>query len=926
MHMPIEGDVLLFLNHISNEIFEKRCNLIASMSHSGHRRHRNDVSMFEIRTERTYVMTIHNDLGTLSVEERNLFPLRYSELFLRAPGTLIAILNTHGHMVREREFLQYCIGIASIRYALAGSSVPDRYKTFIEESASNLFNNISSGKFEGEQLLTYENYVTEIQQNHTLIALLGMEHWELKDFFDSGFLGDPVNDRRDHDRIRNSEHGRRHSSQHDSRYHLPSPSAILLATRPSKSTQSVENDVEELVFMLNGLANLVHSPLNKDFIRQHQTILGNFNSVIDRYKSIGGGQLDLTTMLDVDNSLRPNHNSLSVITPGEVDPSCASSRSVARTIVGYLFNERTYRHKSTTTINKPADREYNEGTQHLSSLSLSGGSQEDGELKRRIVWDLCVLEHLVTTLIGSAHRLGASSTTQQFTPESRELLTPNYTPMLEEGGIEPKFLGRDTRLKPDSNFDPRSSFETNMKIMDHRNSMIPQNIAQEAADSKKSNRRDERNYIFFGHPQWNLVLSMMSGIQFACRKVSWEPHRAVCFSDYRGPDKFPIRMSEEQKEYTMFYDFSPFVFRQIRRMFGWEDSAYVDSIGPNQLISALITGNFTTFSESASQGKSGSLFYTTSDNQLLIKTVSEKEAERLLVILKDYYHWLKMNPNTLVTKFFGLHAIRTMIENDSSSSAAVGGEGPKTRSLRKKVYFVVMENIFMLPHANHKVYDLKGSCIGRKADPGCHIHKDVDWLEHDEGIYLSAHKREKLISIVRKDSNFLQSLQILDYSLLIGMTFMSRVPSHTGSSFFPSESGARDCNMSDNELLQRTARMSGKLKRRENVNLPFHQQDGGALMAQDGSCLYTIGIIDILTFWKSRKKMEWGVKRLMHPHSGFSCVPPDEYALRFFRFAKNSVIKAIADTDYYQDQSQLNDDSMGTAFSMSGNDRCTART
>mgnify|MGYP000891964036 FL=1 len=56
----------------------------------------------------------------------------------------------------------------------------------------------------------------------------------------------------------------------------------------------------------------------------------------------------------------------------------------------------------------------------------------------------------------------------------------------------------------------------------------------------------------------------------------------------------------------------------------------------------------------------------------------------------------------------------------------------------------------------------------------------------------------------------------------------------------------------------------------------------------DKSEKYLIGIIDILTLFDTRKKMEYCFKRLIHG-DGISAVPPEQYAERFYEFVRGKV-------------------------------------
>ena len=53
--------------------------------------------------------------------------------------------------------------------------------------------------------------------------------------------------------------------------------------------------------------------------------------------------------------------------------------------------------------------------------------------------------------------------------------------------------------------------------------------------------------------------------------------------------------------------------------------------------------------------------------------------------------------------------------------------------------------------------------------------------------------------------------------------------------------------------------------------------------------LYFIGIIDILTFYGGRKKLEHAAKSMIYDNDGISCVPPKQYAERFLAYLASVV-------------------------------------
>lgn len=109
----------------------------------------------------------------------------------------------------------------------------------------------------------------------------------------------------------------------------------------------------------------------------------------------------------------------------------------------------------------------------------------------------------------------------------------------------------------------------------------------------------------------------------------------------------------------------------------------------------MFNANFKTLAELCSSGKSGSFFYYTSDAKFVLKTVPRHEFKFLKSILQKYHLYLTTeNPDSLISKVFGLHKVIFY---------------RKKGKMSKKIYFVIMNNVF---YTNKKIdyrYDLKGS-------------------------------------------------------------------------------------------------------------------------------------------------------------------------------------------------------------------------
>jgi Phosphatidylinositol-4-phosphate 5-Kinase len=59
----------------------------------------------------------------------------------------------------------------------------------------------------------------------------------------------------------------------------------------------------------------------------------------------------------------------------------------------------------------------------------------------------------------------------------------------------------------------------------------------------------------------------------------------------------------------------------------------------------------------ASPGKSGSVFFLSDDDRFLIKTVRREEMKMLLDFVPAYYSHVRLNSNTLLTQFYGVHRV-----------------------------------------------------------------------------------------------------------------------------------------------------------------------------------------------------------------------------------------------------------------------------
>ncbi|CBZ53314.1 Phosphatidylinositol-4-phosphate 5-kinase family protein, related [Neospora caninum Liverpool] len=378
--------------------------------------------------------------------------------------------------------------------------------------------------------------------------------------------------------------------------------------------------------------------------------------------------------------------------------------------------------------------------------------------------------------------------------------------------------------------------------------------------------------VHFGHENWDTVINIMVGIRLAAGRASSEPQRAIERYDFVMKEKFSIlpntgmvnRLNDRRSLFAVrFVDYAPMVFRRLRERFQISSETYVRSVGPEQLLGNLFLGNLSSLSELVSEGRSGALFYYTADGKFMIKTISKDTAMFLRSILLDYYEHVMANPDTLLTRFFGLHAIR-LKEKHRGGGVVLSPHVASDRRLHKK-YFIVMSNFFHTPVEIHRRYDLKGSTYKRQLHPdqlkdSTVALKDLDIDREKEKMELGPERRERILAQMQHDVEFLRAHQIIDYSLLLGIFYRKQEPEDVMAAMvasLPTPPPPPPLGLHQNFRLHH---LSGPTQPSPEPHIPFFQAEFGGMWSPDQSKLYYVGIVDILTYWNTLKKLEHAVK------------------------------------------------------------------
>ncbi len=172
------------------------------------------------------------------------------------------------------------------------------------------------------------------------------------------------------------------------------------------------------------------------------------------------------------------------------------------------------------------------------------------------------------------------------------------------------------------------------------------------------------------------------------------------------------------------------------------------------LLSVCGNANYIEFQSNA---KSEQFFFYSPDGKYMIKTMTNTESKFLRRILPHYFRHCAMNPNTLITKFLGMYRV-------------------KLYHLNRNVKFVVMKSVYDTDKFLHQLFDVKGSMTGRDAKPSDAVKKDNDIRRvlPDGAFVLETGLRERLKTQVVHDCQWLQSMKIMDYSMLIGVHNISQ--------------------------------------------------------------------------------------------------------------------------------------------------------
>ncbi|CAK68727.1 unnamed protein product (macronuclear) [Paramecium tetraurelia] len=329
------------------------------------------------------------------------------------------------------------------------------------------------------------------------------------------------------------------------------------------------------------------------------------------------------------------------------------------------------------------------------------------------------------------------------TPKRPGDVDPSQEVSVKYQANQPQF----SLFQNDSRIHKIASFGKQDKLIVLEQKKMKKPMSEDFRRATIANIPKKHKAIYFGHENWNLVISMMIGMR-ACAQALCPLSIELKDKDFKSKYIYNISNSNNQNICYQFVDYAGLVYERIRSIFKISQKHYLTSIG-----------KLTSLSELSSTGKSGSFFYFTDNGDFMIKTISKNEFKLLSRIIQQYYQYIRDYGSTYLSKILGQHVLKAF----------------KDKTLISKTYIIVIVNVFQSPLSIDVRYDLKGSTYGRKTKKANKIPdknvalKDLDFLDDKKKILLDSEFTKSLLAQFKNDVLFLESCSIIDYSLLIGI-------------------------------------------------------------------------------------------------------------------------------------------------------------
>ena len=355
----------------------------------------------------------------------------------------------------------------------------------------------------------------------------------------------------------------------------------------------------------------------------------------------------------------------------------------------------------------------------------------------------------------------------------------------------------------------------------------------------------------------------------------------ICFENFKLNDA-TVNASEYLN--VNIIEYAPKIFAFLRNL---------EKIDIDQMINSFLPKN-NKQGISESQGKSGSFFISTDDNQFMIKTLRVDEFDLIRkTFLNEYVKYLTRNESSLLCRIYGMYNI-IMSQGD-------------------EMLIIVMRNVIGEFKDNIIAkFDLKGSSKNRisefdMAKSDSSTMKDLNFNQMEHGIMLSKKNIKKFRKLTYLDSRFLRQMDLMDYSLfLVKLTldpeeakdlFGDKIKENQDKAFNDLIVGSSihpDSNLMNNE---QSLKMNYENLNPEEFKLSPSYKEKGKIFkyskyykqylfpSLNQGTAYILAIIDYFQMFNFYKYVESGLKTSFGFHKEkVSCVDPKTYSKRFINY------------------------------------------
>lgn len=304
-------------------------------------------------------------------------------------------------------------------------------------------------------------------------------------------------------------------------------------------------------------------------------------------------------------------------------------------------------------------------------------------------------------------------------------------------------------------------------------------------------------------------------------------------------------------------DYFPACFRAIRQSSGITTENYVQSWSYESFsaIPECKTG----------AGRSGSLFMLSADKRFMLKTLPHHEVLTLKAIIRNYRRYIHYHPDSKIMRFLALHRFRN---GKHYQYLLITNNINYTNGLSLEQRFDLKGRVIK-PSSFKKIEDRRHSADGLIKTQADGVVKDNELQRN----FCPINGRDRLIEILQRDAAFLAEEGCIDYSLLIGVH--GRIPQPVEDTQPKKEEGFN-------------GRPSFEIKEQPAFELIEGEWNGR-------SEVYSMGIIDFLSRWCTKKKVANFCKTFLWTPETLSTVPPAYYHKRWDEYIPHIIVEPSPD-------------------------------